>query len=110
MYTALNSVYWPVVPSQLFDFDEIPADIETDAFLKAIIDFNVPHHKMIARYEGLFHIKNAVIRAKFVGDESCHSFYIREHDKLSVTVEICRNDELLLALMIDNSRIPVSDI
>ena len=114
----LNGLHWPVDPSQLFDFDkhfaeaEVNADTETgtgaETGIKTEIQFHIPHHNMSARHAGSFHIKNAVIRARFVGDESSHAFFIGEHDKLSATVFIgCDNDGELFALMVDG-RIPES--
>lgn len=117
MGIPIKSVYWPAIPSQLYDINGFSAeaesdtdtdtDAETEAGIKTIINFNIPHHKIISRYEGSFCIKNAVIRAKFVGDENCHSFYIGEHDRLGADVLIACDDEESLALMVDG-RIPQS--
>ena len=117
--TRLNNVFWPVIPSQLHEFSKSSIEAAKNAEahgdetetnpIKTKIDFYIPHHKMIAKYGGSFHIKNAVIRAKFAGDENGHSFYIGEHDKLSADVLIGQIDDegSLLALMVDG-RIPES--
>ena len=101
MAVPLNTVYWPVTPSQYYNIDK-----DTKMCIGTKTVFNVPNHFMAARYEGSFHIKKAVIRARFTGDDVCHTFYIGEHDQLSATVLIGYNsDNSLLALMIDG-RIP----
>ena len=86
--TRLNNLYWPSIPPQLYEcesaiesvkntVDNAEAVEEANMTEKTIISFCVPHHKMVARYSGSFGIKNAVVRAKFVGDKKCHSFYHR---------------------------------
>lgn len=97
-----SSILWPTTIMQSYNTDNFNAETE--------IIFNVPHHKMIARYEGSFHIKNAVIRAKFVGDEYRHAFSIGEYEKLLGDVCIGRingsDKESPLAFLIDNRNLP----
>jgi hypothetical protein len=97
----INEIYWPVTPSQKFNIGEgFKIGMTTN------INFYIPQHNMLARYEGSFGIKNAVIRARFAGDERCHCFYIGEHDKLSADVLISSGaEESPMALMMDR-RIP----
>ena len=57
--------------------------------------------------ENGFRFKNAVIRAKFVGDDSSHSFYVGEGDELCAGVFIRQLDDSgkLLALLV-NGKLP----
>ena len=81
---------------------------------KTVIFFYERSHNMTERYghNTRFQIKNAVIRAKFVGDESSHSFYIGEHDSVQANVDICQEDDKgsLLALLKYEGRFPESAI
>jgi len=101
--TPINSLYWPAIPSQPFNIDK-----DTTMCTGTKINFRTPNHFMVAQHEGSFHITNAVIRAKFAGDESHHTFYIGEHDQPIATVLIGHDaDDSLVAIMIDG-RIPLS--
>ena len=84
-------------------------ETKNEEMIKTEIHFHTPQHRMVARYEGSFHIEKAVIRAKFVGDESSHSFYIGENDMLVATVVIGFNEGAPLALMVDG-RTPQSEM
>ena len=92
-------LHWPVIPSQLYD---VNINTDTTISVETEIILNNSRHNIHAQYEGSFYIKKAVIRAKFVGDENYHSFYIGEHDKLNASVLIGYNtDEAPISLMVD---------
>ena len=94
---TLNSVCLPVSPSLPGNIDGIRTETQ--------ILFHNYIYEMKAQYEGSFSIKNAVIRAKFVGDENCHCFYIGEHDMLSAHLYIGRtntgDNETTKAFLVD---------
>jgi hypothetical protein len=81
MSIPINHVLWPVTSSKQ------NSDINIMS-IKTQILLHIPFHEMLTQYEGSFHILNAVIRAKFVGEECYHSFYLGEHDKMHVEVYI----------------------
>ena len=76
----LSGILWPTEQFQSYNTTNINVKSETD--------LHIPHHKMIARYGGSFHINNAIIRAKFVGDDNRHTFAIRKYEMVSATVFI----------------------
>ena len=52
------------------------------------MDFNNHIHQLCPQYKGSFRIKNAVIKARFVGEKEPHSFSVGELDILHVRVYI----------------------
>jgi len=97
--TALNSLHWPKASSQLHNDHRV--------FAISQIDFHNHNHRMVAQYEGSFSIKNAVIIAKFAGDENSHSFYIGEHDMLHARVYmgLANDKETPRAIVVDSSNL-----
>jgi hypothetical protein len=69
-----SSIFAPTTHLELYNTESFKAATE--------IDFLTPYHKMIAKYRGGFHINKAIIRAKFVGDETRHVFSIGEYERL----------------------------
>ena len=108
-----NYLSWPGFTSKAYvysgDYDPTNKDEDVedeeglDISIMTAIRFDIMIREMPAKYKGSFHIKNAVVRAKFVGDENVRTFYLGEHDMMTIDVKIGKIDKNgnLLALMID---------
>ena len=108
----LNRLYWPVIPSQLYEPGGDLKVTEVKSKAASVADEEAGSHTIISigfsrrkfsQYKGSFKIRNAIMRARFIGDENCHSFYIGEYDMLSATVLMGPIDDegTLIALMMD---------
>jgi hypothetical protein len=95
----LSTPKWPTALSGQRDAQEVEANTE--------ICFYNHVYEMTSRYEGSFRITNAVIRAKFVGDEESHTFSIEEHEKLLAHLYLgcIDGEESPQALLVDTRRI-----
>ena len=124
----LWSVLWPGAPTATSNFINDSEELghigniflpmthwqkyNTDFFnAKTFINFHWNSHDMLGRYEGTFSIKNAVIRAKFVGNDYrhmiTHTFSKGEYERLNANLCIGsiknKGEHPIQAFLLDNS-------